>query len=229
MYRMESLAPSVRSYINKAGLPEKTIGLEFSDLRPYEGNVLDGVKKWIDLVNSGKVIKARGEQTCGMGLLLVGSPGHGKTTLASTALQELLRGIPRDVLGGPERFPVRPGYFTDYPRFLRLQKRQWEPDADDAEANLVDGLYGDAQEHLNVKVMVLDDLGKEYRTASGWSENTFDALLRSRFNAGLPTIITTNVPLKQWADVYGAPMASFAYEAFFPYVISSGEGDRRKL
>lgn len=207
----------------------KTLGLELSDLDPYEGQVLEGVRKWIALVNSGKVIKARGEQTCGMGLLLVGNPGHGKTTLASTALQELLRGIPRDVIGTPERFPIRPGYFTDYPRFLRLQKRQWDPDADETEASLVEGLYGDAPDHLNVKILVLDDLGKEYRTASGWSENTFDALLRSRFNAGLPTIITTNVPLQQWADVYGAPMASFAYEAFFPYVITSKEGDRRKL
>jgi len=228
-YDLKDLAPSVRAYINRAGLPMKSVGLELTDLDPYEGHVLDGVKKWIDLVNSGKVIKAQGERTCGMGLLLVGNPGHGKTTLASTALQELLRGIPRDVIGTPERFPVRPGYFTDYPRFLRLQKRQWDPDADETEASLVEGLYGDAQDHLNVKILVLDDLGKEYRTASGWSENTFDALLRSRFNAGLPTIVTTNVPLQQWADVYGVPMASFAHEAFFPYVVTSKEGDRRKL
>ena len=229
MYSLNTIAPSIRSYINKASLPMKTVGLELSDLRPYEGNVLDSVRKWIDLVNSGKVIKAVGEPTCGMGLLLIGNPGHGKTTLASTALQELLRGIPREVLGSLERSPARPAYFTDYPRFLRLQKRQWEPDSDDLEASLVDGIYGDNPDHLNVKILILDDLGKEYRNVSGWSENTFDALLRSRFNAGLPTIITTNIPLQQWADVYGSPMASFAHEAFFPYVITSKEGDRRKL
>ena len=184
MYSLSSVAPSIRSYVNRASLPMKTIGLELSDLNPYEGNVIDGVRKWIDLVNSGKVIKAAGEPTCGMGLLFVGNPGHGKTTLASTALQELLRGIPREIIGTPERFPIRPGYFTDYPRFLRLQKRQWDPDIDENEASLVEGLYGDAQDHLNVKILVLDDLGKEYRTASGWSENTFDALLRSRFKIG---------------------------------------------
>ena len=229
MYSLDSLAPSIRSYINKASLPMKTIGLELSDLKPYEGGVLDGVRAWIDTVNSGRVIKAVGEPTCGMGLLFVGSPGHGKTTLASTALQELLRGIPREVIGSQERFPSRPAYFTDYPRFLRLQKRQWDPEADEVEATLLDGLYGDAPDHLNVKILILDDLGKEYRTSSGWSENTFDALLRSRFNAGLPTIITTNTPVQNWADVYGEPMASFAHEAFLPYVITSKEGDRRRL
>ena len=227
-YDLKDLAPSVRAYINRASLPMKSIGLELSDLDPYEGSVIEGVQKWISLVNSGKVIKAQGEQTCGMGLLLVGNPGHGKTTLASTALQELLRGIPRDVIGTPERFPIRPGYFTDYPRFLRLQKRQWDPDADETEASLVEGLYGDAPDHLNVKILVLDDLGKEYRTASGWAENTFDALLRARFNAGLPTIITTNYSLDKWDDMYGESMGSFGHEAFVPINVVSEKGDRRR-
>jgi superfamily II DNA/RNA helicase len=88
------------------------------------------------------------------------------------------------------------------------------------------------QGHLDlsaIKVLVLDDIGKEYRTASGWAENTFDALLRARFNAGLPTIVTTNVPIKDWGDTYGQPMGSFVKEAFMPIVVESAEGDRRAL
>ena len=77
------------------------------------------------------------------------------------------------------------------------------------------------------QTFVLDDLGKEYRTSSNWAENTFDALLRSRFNAGFPTIVTTNVPLKSWGTVYGEAMGSFAYEAFIPIDIIA-KGDRRK-
>jgi DNA replication protein DnaC len=80
----------------------------------------------------------------------------------------------------------------------------------------------------NVRVFVLDDLGKEYRTTSGWAENTFDALLRSRFNAGLPTIVTTNVELENWGGVYGEPMGSFALEAFVPVKVKALKGDRRK-
>jgi len=52
--------------------------------------------------------------------------------------------------------------------------------------------------------------------------------LRSRFNAGLPTIVTTNVPMKNWGTVYGDPMGSFAYEAFVPIEVKSDRGDRRK-
>jgi DNA replication protein DnaC len=80
----------------------------------------------------------------------------------------------------------------------------------------------------NTRVFILDDLGKEHRTATGWAENTFDALLRSRFNAGLPTIVTTNVPLKNWGVVYGEPMGSFAHEAFIPIAVKAPGGDRRR-
>ena len=87
-------------------------------------------------------------------------------------------------------------------------------------------IYGDAKH--SVPVFVLDDLGKEYRTQSGWSENTFDALLRARFNAGLPTVITTNVPLSKWRVTYGEAMASFAHEAFVEVKVESDKGDRRR-
>lgn len=228
MFDLKDVAPSVRAYINGSGLPMKSIGMEFSDLRPYKGGAIDEVKLWVENVKAGKVIKARGEASCGLGLLLVGKPGHGKTTLASTALQEVLKGASKEVLGYTGKTLTRPGYFTDYPRLLRLQKRQWGEEASDSDQWLIDGIHGDAPDHHNVKLLILDDLGKEYRTAAGWAENNFDAVLRSRFNNGLPTIITTNVPLSNWGDVYGEPMESFAHEAFHYINVVSEEGDRRK-
>jgi DNA replication protein DnaC len=91
----------------------------------------------------------------------------------------------------------------------------------------MEGVFGDAGNN-SVSLLVIDDLGKEHRTATGWAENTFDAVLRSRYNAGLPTIVTTNVPLKNWGEVYGEAMESFAHEAFLPINVVSMEGDRRK-
>ena len=114
----------------------------------------------------------------------------------------------------------------DYPKLLRLQKTQWSEEDENLQEE-VDAIYGDLPKD-NVQIFILDDLGKEYRTASGWAENQFDALLRSRFNSGLPTIVTTNTPLQKWGTVYGEPMGSFAYEAFVPLVIDSEKGDRRK-
>jgi len=225
MYDVSELHGHIRSQILGANLPMKSIGMEFSDLDPSP--TVDAVKKWVDNVRSEKVIQAIGQPLCGMGLMLVGEPGHGKTTLASVAVQELVRTMPRLAWGNPVGTVRRPVYFSDYPKLLRLKQAQWSEPDDDAQI-LLDGINGDADREHNVKVFVLDDLGKEYRTASGWAENTFDSLLRSRFNAGLPTIVTTNVPLKKWGEVYGEPMGSFAYEAFVSLALQSPVGDRRK-
>jgi hypothetical protein len=70
--------------------------------------------------------------------------------------------------------------FLDYPRFLRIQKSQWE-DFDDATETMINGIYGDGPKENVIRTFVLDDLGKEHRTASGWAENVFDELLRSWF------------------------------------------------
>jgi len=77
----------------------------------------------------------------------------------------------------------------------------------------MDGLHGRAKEDwLNVRVLVLDDLGKEY--GSKYTDSTFDEILRSRYDKGLPTIITTNVRLEDWEEKYSLAMESFANEAF---------------
>jgi len=225
MYDLSAIAPSVRRQILQAGLPMKTIGWEFSDLE--QSPAVETVRQWVERVVNGEIIQKAGDPFCGLGIMLVGNPGHGKTTLASTALQSLIRGIPGEVLGTPGTLPNRIGAFMDYPKLLRLQKSLWSEE-NEADQLLLDSIYGDSDRMNNVRVFVLDDLGKEYRTTSGWAENTFDALLRSRFNAGLPTIVTTNVELENWGGVYGEPMGSFALEAFVPVKVKALRGDRRK-
>jgi DNA replication protein DnaC len=226
MYKLDELPGSIKSQIRRSNVPMKSIGLEFSDLDPSP--TLDAVQLWVEQVKAGKIIQASGEPSCGLGLLLIGEPGHGKTTIASTTLQTLVRTVPRLMWGNPEGTVRRQTYFSDYPKLLRLQKYLWNAEDDDDSNLLMQGLHGDAGKENNVPVFVLDDIGKEYRTANGWAENTFDSILRSRFNAGLPTIVTTNVPLKDWGTVYGEPMGSFAHEAFIPLVVKSSRGDRRK-
>lgn len=224
MFDISSLRPSVRLQIKSSAVPTRFVGLEFSDLDPYEGNTVDSVQKWVRRVVNGEVINAAGSRMCGRGLLLVGKPGHGKTTLSAVTAQEVIRAAAPSLWG--ESIVKRPVLFTDYPKLLRLQQRAWKEDGESDQA-LMDAVFGEAGND-NVQLLVLDDLGKEHRTASGWAENTFDAVLRARYNAGLPTIVTTNVPLKQWADTYGEPMESFAHEAFIPMSVVSLEGDRRK-
>jgi DNA replication protein DnaC len=227
MYDLSGLRPSARTQINNARIPDRFVGLTLDDLGDYQDRSKEAAQKWINLVLKGEIIKARGVPTCGLGLLLVGKPGHGKTTLASVVLQDVVRQATPELWGSAESMAKNPALFVDYPKLLRIQQRAWKEE-DGPESYLMDQIYGDAPGSNNIQLLVLDDLGKEHRTASGWAENTFDAVLRSRYNAGLPTIVTTNVPLKNWGDVYGEAMESFAHEAFIPVNIVSTEGDRRK-
>jgi DNA replication protein DnaC len=199
--------------------------MEFSDLD--DSDTKTQVMAWTESVLSGKVIRTPGSPICGLGILLVGKPGHGKTTIASVALQSLIRAIPDRLYGPTEALPPRLGAFMDYPKLLRTQKAQWDEE-NESDQREIDAIFGDLSPVENLQLFVLDDLGKEYRTATGWAENTFDALLRSRFNSGLPTIITTNVPTKDWETVYGEPMSSFIHEAFIPLVVNAPKGDRRR-
>ena len=225
MFDLDKIAPSVKHQIMNSGIPMKTLGKEFSDLEETDASKL--MQRWIKNVVDGQILKSPTSPLCGVGMVLVGEPGHGKTTLASTALQSLIRGMSPEALGSPGRYPKNVGVFMDYPKLLRIQKSQFSNFDEDVQRQL-DGLYGDSDILTNVPFFVLDDLGKEYRTASEWAENQFDALIRSRFNAGLPTIITTNVPLAQWGQVYGTPMGSFINEAFVPIAVTAPKGDRRK-
>lgn len=187
----------------------KTLGMEFSDLDASDAKSL--VETWVSTVRSGRVIKSPGSPSSGLGILLLGQPGHGKTTMASVALQSLIRTM------------QLPGLFLDYPKFLRLQQEAWK---DPEVQERMKEVYGDAKH--SIPLLVLDDLGKEHSTQTKWAEDTFDAVLRSRFNAGLPTIITSNVPLSSWEDTYGSSMESFAHEAFIEVKVESNKGDRRK-
>ena len=112
MYDISKEAPSIRHRILSAGLPIKSLGKELSDLD--NAQAIEKIHFWMDTVRSGMVIKSPGSPSSGLGLLLVGLPGHGKTTLASVAIQELIRTMPFDM--------EQPGLFLDYPKFLRLEK-----------------------------------------------------------------------------------------------------------
>jgi len=213
MYDVTKESPTVRHALVRAQVPMKTLGMEFSDLDDSKAKTV--AESWVSTVQSGMVIKSPGSPSSGLGLLLVGEPGHGKTTMASVALQSLIRTMPFSSSVA--------GIFLDYPKFLRLEKESW---GDKETKELMDQIYGDAK--YSIPLFVLDDLGKEYRTQNGWSENVFDALLRSRFNAGLPTIVTTNIPITKWRTTYGEAMESFAHEAFVSVVVESESGDRRK-
>jgi DNA replication protein DnaC len=183
------------------------------------------IDSWIDSLLAGEVIKNPGGLgSTGVGLLFVGPPGRGKTTHAVVAGLEAIRRLPDDDDAIKRIFHVddkdygqkfRALRFLTFPEFLHLKKSAFDADPDERRLiqMQVDGLHGRAKDdQYNVRILILDDLGKEY--GSSYDDATFDEILRSRYDKGLPTIITTNVPVENWKEQYSEAMESFAHEAF---------------
>jgi DNA replication protein len=131
----------------------------------------------------------------GRGILLVGGTGSGKTTLACMTITEIHWAHDNTILY--------------YPAHLLIEQQR-----------LVDARAADERisKRINrlhtVHVLVIDDLGMEYRTQSGYVGAEITGLLRRRHELGLPTIVTTNLPLAKWDQIYHPTMSSFAKQAF---------------
>jgi DNA replication protein DnaC len=147
---------------------------------------------------------------------------------------EVIRRIPEENLARVLHYEpsnlgltTRPIYYMTYPEFLSRKKSTFDAAPEDRrEMNYeLDGLHGRSKfDWLNVRILIIDDLGKEY--GSKYDDTSFDEILRIRYDKGLPTIVTTNVMLENWADKYGDAMGSFANEAFLK-VTMIGDDKRR--
>ena len=225
-YNIESLS-SVKRYAVKHGsnIPSRFLGLEPSDIEKHIGKFSKEIEHWIETVLSGNVIKNTGGLgETGVGLLFDGTPGLGKTTHAVVTAMELLRRLPESNAEAGKLLKANTGeynhnfrsiYYMTFPEFLSRKKAMIdaEPDVKKDLFREMEGFHGRAKEDwLNVRVLILDDLGKEY--GSKYNDTSFDEILRSRYDKALPTIVTTNVPLNAWSTQYGEAMASFAHEAF---------------
>jgi len=218
-----------------SNIPRRFIGMEPSDIKEAMGSFPEEIEEWITNVLEGRVIKQLGGiGVTGVGLLFDGGPGLGKTTHAVVTLMELIRRLPEDqaskifmTAGSEVSRNFRSIYYLTFPEFLVRKKAIMEADPETKRElyEEMEGLHGRSKnDNLNVRILVLDDLGKEY--GSKYVDASFDEILRSRYDKGLPTIVTTNLLREKWAAQYGEAMGSFAYEAFVR--VQLGAKDLRK-
>ncbi len=111
-------------------------------------------------------------------LVLVGASGCGKTHIAAAVANRCLeRGVP--------------ALFVVVPDLLDHLRAAYRPDAEVG----YDQLF---EQVRNAPVLILDDLGTQ--SATPWAQEKLFQIINHRFNARLPMVVTTNVPLNKFDD-----------------------------
>lgn len=126
----------------------------------------------------------------GVGLVLTGSVGSGKSLIAALLLKGLIG-------KGHE------GYFTTFVEMLDAEKGGWR---DDEQRRWFDGRVRHAG------VLVIDDVGRESQGRMERVESTFDHVLRTRVANALPTILTTNLSMEHLKQAYRSNVMSLLSE-----------------
>lgn len=110
-----------------------------------------------------------------LGLLLIGRSGVGKTHLAVAAIQYLIRekGIPC--------------LFRDYRELLKEIQNSYNPSIQATELEILRPV-------LDTEVLLLDELGAVFPSASEWIWETVSYIINYRYNEKKTTIFTTNFP-----------------------------------
>ena len=231
MYNLEEDVKLRRkTWIKIANIPTARVGWTLEDCTDISDDDMELVNNWLKLFKRGEVIRATNSKFCGKGLMLWGKPGQGKTTLALSLMQDVLRTFSLEEFDVKEGGAlIRPAYFTTYNDLLSLYGRVIHDEGSDDDVVIYQGLLGECpNDAYNIRLLIIDDIGKEHTTQTGWQKNVLHQVLRTRFNNGLPTIVTTNIEKKNWAGLYGDATESFANEAFGYLPINSLKGDLRK-
>lgn len=116
----------------------------------------------------------------GLGLLLHGTPGNGKTYLSNCIANKLLNSY----------VPVISVSINALLQRIQRTYNSWGKEAED----------GILQSLANADLLVIDDLGSENDT--DWSRSRVYNIIDSRYRNGLPLIVSTNKSIKELKDIY---------------------------
>ena len=127
----------------------------------------------------------------GVGLILSGPIGTGKTLIANLVLKAL----------------VKKDYDCYFTTFARPSSHSPQPGAVSRTRS------GFAERFMHSKVLCLDDLGREFRSSNKLPATTFDHILRTRVQNCRPVILTTNLTPNEIRSGYGAGVLHYYWSS----------------
>lgn len=134
----------------------------------------------------------------GLGMILWGDKGTGKTLLATLLLKTLLA-------AGHD------GYFTQFNEMIDAYTDTWRNN---------DEKRWFTRRMRNATLLVVDDIGKEHKGRVDMVESMFDQVIRARVANAKPTIITTNYTPDQMLSGYGGGVMSLLAESCFDHHVT---------
>lgn len=140
------------------------------------------------------------------GLVLLGPAGHGKTLGAALVAKQLCLEANSWV-----KYTSNVDLGEQHKELFEMQRASTRFEDQDSwnDYQLAKIRYSFVTDECDL--LVLDDVGKEYHAASGWSATELDKLLRRRRDRDKATIITSNLSRQDWMN-YNQSMLSFLYE-----------------
>ena len=137
----------------------------------------------------------------GVGIVLHGSFGSGKTLAMNLLIKDLIH-LGYDC------------YATTFASMIELFTAGWRsPDEQRWFQRKV----------VQSDVLLLDDLGRELKRNTKLSESTFDDVLRTRVQAGKVTFITTNLTPAEMGEGYGSAVLSLLQESSVVREVQGGD------
>ena len=197
----------------KGNVPIKLRGLRMEDYEPVNtrsGKLAvmaaeDFIEEFSDRYVSAKRAAAgkypADRSNIGRGLMFCGRNGTRKTSLAAAILTEL------------QYRSKSMAYYGFYIRFSEWQRYLTDTYSKEITARTL--LAKEMLEKADTApLVILDDVGQEYRTSSGFTSDKLHELIRVRYESALPTIITSNIEPEQLRETYGPSFDSIRYDAF---------------
>lgn len=139
-----------------------------------------GVPKSVVKEIKGYIIDADRLVPAGIGLLMLGQPGTGKTMLSTLILKDLIS-------------QGYKGYFTTFHNMLDRFTEGW--------SSVENKVWFDGKVR-NAGVLVIDDMGREHKGRIDIAISTLDHVLRARVASARPTILTSNLSTEQISELY---------------------------
>lgn len=97
------------------------------------------------------------------------------------------------------------------------------------EHKMFDELTSYKERILEVDLLIIDDLNKEYCGETNYIKTTVEGIIRDRMQNLKPTIITTNIPSEKISEKYSKSMSEMFKECMFSIKVESDRNWREDI